>query len=668
MKNICRTLSVILTIVMVFTMLPIMEVAAENDYLWPVPSSTKINQYYYYNSSNDYHDGLDIGGSSGCDIVATMSGTVIAVLDGDVPNKWVGYGKGVVIKHANGYYSHYAHMSSTCVTVNQAVLQGQRLGGMGATGNATGVHLHFAVATSQYGAGGRINVNPDALNYIYSSNSEYWPFTSVWAENISTDSAVIHSTISGRTIQNAGFYLGSSPATMGKDWVENINKYTENIWYDIKGECGITLSPSTTYYYAFYVTINGKEYVSETKTFTTGVGSAAFTEVYSSDVTNNNAQIHARLNKTYVREIGFYLGTSSNNMSKVWNEAPATNDGSLLTIDNNLKDECHLSLTEGTTYYYKFYIILKDNGYEIQSDVKYFTTTGSTTSVFNEVYSSDVTENNVQIHARLNKVYVREIGFYLGTSANNLSKVWNEAPATNDGSLLTIDNDLKDECHVNLKHATTYYYKFYIILKSDGSEVQSGVESFKTGGSHTYSSSTVTKPASCTETGIKTLTCNCGATKTEVIDKLPHTEEVIPAVEATCTATGLTEGKKCSVCGAVLIAQYTVETKAHVPSDWIVKIDPTETTEGLKVKECVNCHVVLESEELPIIEPEHLAGDINGDNVVNNKDLTRLMKYLAGENVDVVEAALDINGDGVVNNKDLTRLMKYLAGENVTIC
>ena len=63
----------------------------------------------------------------------------------------------------------------------------------------------------------------------------------------------------------------------------------------------------------------------------------------------------------------------------------------------------------------------------------------------------------------------------------------------------------------------------------------------------------------------------------------------------------------------------------------------------------------------------HTPGDINGDGSVNNKDLTRLMKYLAGEGVEVIEAALDVNGDGTVNNKDLTRLMKYLAGADVTI-
>ena len=62
-----------------------------------------------------------------------------------------------------------------------------------------------------------------------------------------------------------------------------------------------------------------------------------------------------------------------------------------------------------------------------------------------------------------------------------------------------------------------------------------------------------------------------------------------------------------------------------------------------------------------------IAGDINGDGVVNGKDLTRLRKYLAGQDVQVNEDALDVNGDGVVNGKDLTRLLKYIAGQDVRI-
>ena len=64
---------------------------------------------------------------------------------------------------------------------------------------------------------------------------------------------------------------------------------------------------------------------------------------------------------------------------------------------------------------------------------------------------------------------------------------------------------------------------------------------------------------------------------------------------------------------------------------------------------------------------DHIAGDINGDGKVNNKDVTRFFQYLSDWNVDVNRAALDVNGDGKVNNKDLTRLFQYLSGWNVKI-
>ena len=64
---------------------------------------------------------------------------------------------------------------------------------------------------------------------------------------------------------------------------------------------------------------------------------------------------------------------------------------------------------------------------------------------------------------------------------------------------------------------------------------------------------------------------------------------------------------------------------------------------------------------------DYIPGDINGDGKVNSKDLTRLLKYLSGEAVEVVVPALDTNGDGKVNSKDLIRLLKYLSGENVEL-
>ena len=62
-----------------------------------------------------------------------------------------------------------------------------------------------------------------------------------------------------------------------------------------------------------------------------------------------------------------------------------------------------------------------------------------------------------------------------------------------------------------------------------------------------------------------------------------------------------------------------------------------------------------------------LPGDINGDGRVNNKDVTRLVRYLKGEEVEVVEFNLDTNGDGKVNNKDLTRLARFIKSGDVEL-
>jgi len=62
-------------------------------------------------------------------------------------------------------------------------------------------------------------------------------------------------------------------------------------------------------------------------------------------------------------------------------------------------------------------------------------------------------------------------------------------------------------------------------------------------------------PASCTEAAY------CDECKSNYGDTLAHTEEIIPEVPATCTGTGLTEGKKCSVCGEVTVKQK--ETGSH---------------------------------------------------------------------------------------------------------
>ncbi|MBM7687679.1 peptidase M23 [Enterococcus ureilyticus] len=102
--------------------------------------------------SGSFHDGIDFGGASGTPIMAARSGEVVSANYGGMA------GNHVVIKHDNGYYSYYLHMSSLSVAAGQNVSAGQTLGGMGTTGNSTGVHLHFSISTSLWG--GFVNPAP----------------------------------------------------------------------------------------------------------------------------------------------------------------------------------------------------------------------------------------------------------------------------------------------------------------------------------------------------------------------------------------------------------------------------------------------------------------------------------------------------------------------------
>lgn len=107
---------------------------------------------------------------------------------------------------------------------------------------------------------------------------------------------------------------------------------------------------------------------------------------------------------------------------------------------------------------------------------------------------------------------------------------------------------------------------------------------------HTWNDGEITTAPTCTESGVKTFTCEtCGDTRTEEIKATGHTVVVDNAVEPTCTKPGLTEGSHCSVCNEVLQAQEEVPALGHTWSAGEVTTAPTYTTVGVKTFTCEIC-------------------------------------------------------------------------------
>jgi murein DD-endopeptidase MepM/ murein hydrolase activator NlpD len=85
---------------------------------------------------------VDLQAYLGAPILASDSGTVTVAQFGGYNG---GYGNYVVVNHANGFSTLYAHLSNLAVQSGDVVAKGQRLGASGATGMATGAHLHFEI-------------------------------------------------------------------------------------------------------------------------------------------------------------------------------------------------------------------------------------------------------------------------------------------------------------------------------------------------------------------------------------------------------------------------------------------------------------------------------------------------------------------------------------------
>lgn len=119
-----------------------------------------VSSYFGYrtdpfNGRIAHHDGIDIAGKKGADVIAVAAGVVTWA------GKRYGYGDLVEINHGNGYVTRYGHNEAVKVKVGDTVRKGDDIAAMGSTGRSTGPHVHFEVIKN-----GRV---VDPIQYIRAS-------------------------------------------------------------------------------------------------------------------------------------------------------------------------------------------------------------------------------------------------------------------------------------------------------------------------------------------------------------------------------------------------------------------------------------------------------------------------------------------------------------------
>ena len=155
---------------------------------------------------------------------------------------------------------------------------------------------------------------------------------------------------------------------------------------------------------------------------------------------------------------------------------------------------------------------------------------------------------------------------------------------------------------------------------------------------HNYNS-VVTAPT-CTERGYTTHTCTkCGHSYVDsYVNAKGHTEVTVAGKAATCIETGLTDGKKCSVCGMITVKQEMIPAMEHNFMNGI-------------------CSVCGEKDNA-------LSGEANGDDSINSSDVNFIYRFVLNytELTDEQIIFADVNDDGKVNSADVNLLYRYVMG------
>lgn len=116
----------------------------KQDFIWPARgriSGRFGSQRIYRGEPGSYHGGVDVAAGAGAPVVAPADGVIVFAADAPLSFE----GNLVILDHGAGLSSSFLHLSRIDVREGQRVRQGEAIGRVGATGRATGPHLHWAL-------------------------------------------------------------------------------------------------------------------------------------------------------------------------------------------------------------------------------------------------------------------------------------------------------------------------------------------------------------------------------------------------------------------------------------------------------------------------------------------------------------------------------------------
>ena len=134
------------------------------------------------------------------------------------------------------------------------------------------------------------------------------------------------------------------------------------------------------------------------------------------------------------------------------------------------------------------------------------------------------------------------------------------------------------------------------------------------------------------------------------------------------TSTSITESATTSASVSTGISSSVSETSPTVSTSGTT-VSAETTTSAVQSETTTSTESASSTTETTSAVPERIPGDVNGDGIVNLKDVTLIRRSIAGGwNVTIDESAADVNGDHAVNLKDVTLIRRYIAGGwNVTL-